>query len=322
MTWDPTPWFVGGGAQHSPEVARLLAYASTGAAEGIVTPGDLRVVQQDVAGSSIRVLAGAALILNRAAGGTQQTYVARNISEDVKGISATGSGAGRSDLVVAEIRDPFMPGTSFDDPPDPTKGQYIFTTIVPNVSPTTTKPPAGMSGIALARIDLPANTAKVTTSMIKDLRKLAQPRSERAMYSTNAAAVAEQLTAKAAWVDFPRVQMQVEVPEWATFAEMRVNIAGLGQFGPRADARLRGHIGTSQVSGDLYLDADTWYDGMRHSTIITTSGYLNQADRGKVVTLKVMGIRAAADDGVHTGLYGVDGLTHVGYDVQFSERAV
>ncbi len=177
MTWDSVPWFVGGGAHHSPEVARLLAYAATSGAQGIVTPGDLRVEPLAVPGSSVRVLAGACLILSKAAGGAQQTYVGRNPSEDVKGIAATGSGAGRSDLIVAQIKDPFMPGEPWADPADVTVGPYISTEIIPNVSPTTTTVPSGVSGIPLARIDIPANTATITKEMIRDLRYLALPRS-------------------------------------------------------------------------------------------------------------------------------------------------
>ncbi|WP_348240077.1 hypothetical protein, partial [Salmonella enterica] len=86
-----------------PEVARLLAYAATAGAKGIVTPGDIKVVPLDVPGSSVRVHAGACLIPSEAAGGAQQTYVGRNPSADTVSISATGSGSGRSDLIVARV---------------------------------------------------------------------------------------------------------------------------------------------------------------------------------------------------------------------------
>jgi hypothetical protein len=231
MTWDSVPWFVGGGAQHSPEVARLLAYASTSGAEGIVTPGDLKVAPLAVPGSSIRVLAGAALILNKAAGGAQQTYVARNVSEDVKAISATGSGSGRSDLVIAQIKDPFLAGEPWADPSDVTVGPYIFTEVIPNVAPGTTKVPSGTTGIPLARIDIPANTATITASHIKDLRKLALPRFETSTQILNAQQNGDYDLTASDWAFWPasgngiNSSIKLPVPTWATeaYVEMQVN---------------------------------------------------------------------------------------------------
>ena len=319
MTWDSVPWFVGGGAQHSPEVARLLAYAATSGAEGIVTPGDLKVAPLAIPGSSIRVLAGAALILNRAASGNQQTYVGRNPTEDVVAIAPTGSGSGRSDLVVAQIRDPFMPGESWEDPDDPTVGPYIFTTVIPNVSQNTTKPPTGVSGIALARLDIPANTATITSAHIKDLRKLAQPRSERQMFSTTHSGHL-QLSDATTYRTWPNVTMQVEVPAWATYADLRVNISGISQIGAFADAWIRAHIGNSVVSTSLYMDNDGWSDGIRHSTVLTASGPLLTAERGTVITLKTSALRYT--DAAHPGYYQADPATQIGFDIQFSEKAV
>ena len=61
MSFDSVPWFVGGGALHSPEVARLLAHAATSGAAGVVTPADLAVSALPVPGASVRVAVGGAL---------------------------------------------------------------------------------------------------------------------------------------------------------------------------------------------------------------------------------------------------------------------
>ena len=85
MALDSTPWFVGGGAQHSPEVARSLAYASTNGAEGTCGISDLRVQAQSVPNGSVQVIPGAALLLNRYTGGVGQTYALRNATgTDIK----------------------------------------------------------------------------------------------------------------------------------------------------------------------------------------------------------------------------------------------
>src|SRR5690606_29700444 len=130
MTWDAVPWFVGGGAEHSPEVARLLAYAATGGAEGIVLPTDLRVAPLSAPGSGVRVLPGAAPVRTRASGGALQTYVARLPVANTVSISATGSGAGRSDLIVARIEDPYVAGTPYQEPENPASGPYVFTRVI------------------------------------------------------------------------------------------------------------------------------------------------------------------------------------------------
>lgn len=226
MTWDSVPWFVGGGAEHSPEVARLLAYAATNGAEGIVSPGDLKVAPLDVPGTSVRVLTGAALILNRAQSGDHQTYVGRLPVEDVVAIASTGSGAGRSDLIVAEIMDPFVPGSSFQTPDDVKVGPYIRTRVISNVAAGTTTVPAGITGVALARIDLPASTGTVTADLIKDLRHLAQPRAMSRVYGGPPGGTQVWTPAStAAWGDpYGMASLgfipPVEVPAWATHMDL------------------------------------------------------------------------------------------------------
>ena len=220
--WDTVPWFVGGGAQHSPEVARLLAYASTSGAEGIVGIGDLKVTALDVPGAAVNIGPGAAVILNRSAGGSQQSYVARNATQDTVAISATGSGAGRSDLIVARVEDPFVAGTPWQNPADPTVGPYIYTRVITNVPAGTTDVASlnlGFSAIALARIDLPASTATVTQSMVKDLRKMAAPRSKRVLHALNLSDLEKQTATGAEGEVWPNAASWAdEVPAWATKA--------------------------------------------------------------------------------------------------------
>ncbi len=325
MTFDPVPWLVGGGAQHSPEVARLLAYASTGGAEGIVTPGDLKVTPTGVPSSSIRVLAGAGLILSRAAGGSQQTYVARNVSEDVVSIGATGSGSGRSDLIVARIEDPFMAGEPWADPSDPKVGPYVYTRVIPNVSPTTTTAPAGSSAIALARIDIPANTSTITAGMIKDLRKLALPRSSREVFmSAPAPEVPMNDTNGTVWPNFRPI---VTVPSWATAAYVICTLSSIGQRGGAAQGLFTAVIGgglngiTGFRASNIGYDLDAPAAGGSRHTLVVSGGFTDvRSIAGKEVYVQTEArkINAAENPGY---LVTVDG-TQVLYDVQFYERAI
>ena len=171
MSFDSVPWFVGGGALHPAEAARLLAYAATSGAAGVVVAGDLAVTQLPTAGTSVRVAVGGAVIPNLYPGGGQQSYVGRAASSTDVSVTATDSGSGRVDLVVARIDDPFYGGTV---PADVTVGPYVRIAIIENVTAGSADIPAGLAypAIALARLDIPASTATITTPMITSLAKV------------------------------------------------------------------------------------------------------------------------------------------------------
>jgi hypothetical protein len=235
--FDPVPWFVGGGAQHSPEVARLLAYAATGGSEGVVLPGDLKVTATTTPGGTVSVAPGGVLVLNRAIGGTAQTYVGRMVTADTVSISPTTSSGARTDLIVAQIEDPFMTGEPWQDPADPTVGPYIFTRVISNVPSTATRLQdvsgyEGRSAVTLARVTLPANTATVTNAMITDLRSLARPRSQRNVYSGTLPASNRSITLSGGWSNFPNAPISgIDIPAWATHMIMRVETTYTTVFG-------------------------------------------------------------------------------------------
>lgn len=327
MTWDPVAWFLGGGAQHSPEVARLLAFAATSAAEGIVTPGDLKVVPLATPGSSVRVLAGACLILNRAAGGAQQTYVARNISEDVKGIAATGTGSGRNDLVIAQIKDPFMPGEPWADPADVTVGPYIFTEVVPNVPTAATATPQdasaylrtqGITGIPLAAVILPANSSVVGTAQLKDLRRLALPREKRVTVPLYTLDPQILTTVSPSWQEFPTTKPLVDVPEWATHAHVTITVAQLVQE-PNAVNRadLVAQLGDKVSPG---VQVNIAAGPQARSTVLVSSEVTVSHLAGTTTTVKMIGRRTNTD--VAPGSIALDIYSQVIFDVTFSERVV
>jgi hypothetical protein len=327
MSWDSVPWFVGGGAEHSPEVARLLAFAAIGGAEGIVEPGDLKVLPLDVPSGSVRVVIGAALIRNRATGGAQQTYVARNPTEDVVSISETGSSGGRSDLIVAQIEDPNMAGEPWQDPTDPKVGPYVFTRVIPNVPAGTTRLQdvpgyEGRSAITLARVDLPASTGTVTAALITDLRKLARPRSERQVVKGTLTDKTVTLSTSS-WQAFPEKPITgLVIPTWATHAVIRIDttirfVSGDGYF------NLQSYLGTgapitSGLFADAIIDSTSGGGSYRQPLVIPSDGVwaIPSSLRGKTVQL-VTRVQGRANGGkIATGT-----TDYYFADVSFMERA-
>ena len=176
MAVDSTPWFVGGGAEHSPEVARFLAYMATGAAEGVAAVADLKVTALPVPGGAVRVMPGGALIRNRYAGGGQQSYALRNPTATDVTIGSTGSAGGRTDLVVARVLDPQYEG---QPPADPLAFDYARLRVIQGVpagTRTAQELNLGYPAVALARVTLPASTATVQAAHITDLREVANPK--------------------------------------------------------------------------------------------------------------------------------------------------
>ncbi|MEU9699557.1 hypothetical protein [Streptomyces sp. NPDC047981] len=274
MAWDSVPWFTEGGAEHSSEIARVLAYAAFGGAEGIIGAGDLQVRALAAPAAAVNVLPGACAILNRAAGGAYQAYAARLPSADQVPVAATGVSS-RSDLVIARIENPNSAGETWPLPSDPKIGPYIHTRIVSNVPPTTTsirQVRPGDSAITLARIDIPANTSTITQGMVKDLREMGNPRSRRRLYTASPAGDQNWAgNSVGQWVAWPpAAHWSVEVPLWATKARIVLTLAGVQalrsgvwgasawKLGTRQGQSVQFDTGTTDGSERLHLiSADT-----------------------------------------------------------------
>lgn len=323
MTWDSVPWFVGGGATHSPEIARLMAYAATGGAAGIITPGDLKVTPLDIPSTSVRVLAGACLIPAKSAGGAQQTYVGRNPSQDIISVPASGSSAARSHLVVARVEDPYMAGEPYQTPSDRTKGPYIFTRLITDVSPTTTTVPVGNSAIPLARIDVPANTGTITSAMIKDLRQLARPRETRFIDMQAGPSPAQSVTlSNTNWFNWPSNYMPMVIPQWANFMVASFTLNGILAQGS-ADVNLRVRLtpaSGTELTGDItYFDYNS--NGNAGAEVVTTIVFAEfdvTALRGVSCQLGTQARRVFTEN---TGTVMFDAGQQVQIDVTFYERA-
>lgn len=259
MAFDSVPWFVGGGAIHSAVSARNVAYAAMGGAEGIMEAADLKVSQLTAPGGAVKIAIGGVALRNSYAGGAQQMYAGRNTADLNVNVAATG-GVGRSDMVVVRIDDPQYGGQI---PADRTIGPYIMAQVISNVNPTYTK--ASQLGltypaIALARIDILANTAGITNAMIKDVRKIARPRRQSFVDVTqatnNEGVVAGQSQAGLAlgsYATFAR-STPYAVPEWATRAKIIVTASGLACVVGNTVGQIRPVFGGSQIGFDTMVD--------------------------------------------------------------------
>ena len=227
-------WFIGGGAEHTPESARRLVYASTNGAEGVGGVNDLKVLPLAVPGQGVRVAIGSALIKSNYVGGETQTYMGTVYQQETVSVTPTGSQSKRSDLIVMRVEDPFAAGSPYNPPAEgdiPT-APYVFIRVISGVPANTTRlqDVAGYkndTAVTLARIDFPVNTGTVTSGMIVDLRRVAQPRRTEVVYARPRVAADDgaqnNLTATTAngGEYFPGGggfinEFQVEIPEWAT----------------------------------------------------------------------------------------------------------
>jgi len=282
MALDPVPWAVGGDAEHGPDVARQLAYLATGGKEGVVAPGDMKVSSLDVPGAGVKVAAGGASILNRVA--SQQAYTVRNPIADVDSvkIAATGSGAGRSDLIICRVDNPYVDSNA-QAPTDPVHGPYDKFDVIPGVPAGTKRLQdipqyAGVSAVTLARVDLPASTGTVTSSMITDLRTLANPRSERQIVKGTLDGTRVTLNATT-WQQWPQNPIAgIAVPAWATHAVVRVDttirfVSGDSYAVMQSFLGSAGQLDGTTLFADQLIDSTGTSGEYRQPLIIPSDGY-------------------------------------------------
>lgn len=332
MAADSTPWFIGGGAQHSPEVARGELYDSTGGAEGVSSPQSLRVRPLTPTGGGVRVAPGGCLLLNRYPGGTLQTYSARWFSEQTLGpdkIPPTPSGSGRTDVIVARIFDPQYEG---QPPADPNNFEYRRLHVIQNVSSSvrsvrdlTINYPA----IALARITRPAGQGVVLAEHITDLREIAQPKTWRRLFTHNLEGSTVHALSTASpssqnWPDFPEAIWEVDVPEWATHANIVATWQGVRVSRSGAQGTIWARIGRPNDWGDGNVRTQdvkwaldpTAADGveMRETWGVSDDVEIPAGMRGTRQPIRLLGTRL-----VTGGPPRMDNASSIMVDVQFTE---
>lgn len=256
MALDPVPWFVGGGAEHSPEIARLLAYVASGGATGVINPTDLKVQPTASASSSVRVAPGAGVMLNNYSGGAAQSYVGRNASETTVTIPATTSAGSRVDFVIMSVSDPQYAGAI---PASVANGPY---TVIERVTSLPMRP-----HVLLARIDIPVSTSTITASMISDRRKMTQPRRELRSFVTSRT---DTFTLNAVSANYSALVPSLSgimIPTWATRIIVSAGFSGMitnvGPFLGYLSPQLLGQTGTMETRVD-----ENWTGDNRRTTYL------------------------------------------------------
>lgn len=237
MTFSSSPLAIDGALIGSAMLRRGI-YTSTGGSDGIVNRGDLKVLPLAVPGVGIRISAGVGLALNRYQTLPNETYVVANpgIHTIPSDSMPPASSSAKSYIVAVTVGDPEFsqvghPWMSSDDPPPGQEStfQYVRPWLI-EVSPGATSLSGAYPALVLARIDVPANTATITSSMIVDLRQLAQPRSKTE--SNHANALGENFLnglggTFSSWERWPGVDiLTVRVPAWAEQAKVSGFIEG------------------------------------------------------------------------------------------------
>lgn len=318
MAWDSVPWFTEGGAVHSSEVARLLAYAAFGGAEGVVGSGDLRVRALATPGPEVQVLAGACAITNRAAGAAYQAYAGRLPTADRVDIAATGVSA-RSDLIVARVENPYSYGETWPNPSNPEVGPYIYTRVISNVPKTTTRVSqvrSSDSAIALARIDLPANTSSVTQAMITDLRTMVSPRRDRRLYTAFPNALSQLTYSDNKWHNWPGepARWNIDVPTWATRMKLVTTLAGFRYLRADVYAKMQNVFG-GMLGQDTVIDDDQGANARRSTIVLADNLSIPSSMRGTTQQLYLQTYMYKSE----SGDVAVDAGTSIVADVEFVE---
>lgn len=320
MPWDSVPWFTEGGAEHSSEVARLLAYAAFGGAQGVVGAGDLRVKALSSPGPEVQVMAGACAIVNRAAGASYQAYAGRLPTADRVSIAATGV-TPRSDLIVARVENPYSYGETWPNPSDPKVGPYIFTRVISNVPKTTTRVSQvrpSDSAIELARIDIPANTSTITQAMITDLRSMVSPRRDRRIYTSFPTSLSTLSYSDNKWHNWPgAARWDIAVPTWATRMKIITTLAGLRFTKADVFAKMQNVFG-GQLGQDTVIDDDQGANTRRSTIVLADNMSIPASMRGTTQTLYLQTYMYKSE----TGDVSVDGGTSIIADIEFVEAPV
>lgn len=219
MALDNVPWFIGGGAEHSPAVARMLAYAATNGADGIISPADMRVTALPTPGSAVRILPGGATMLNRYPGAPNQSYTVRNATATDVEVPATGSAGGATRFLILRVDDPEFGGQA---PANARTGPYVRAVLVNSITYL------AYPFVALARIVQPANTATITQAMITDLREVANPRTGRVQRMARGIPTTDLTTQLPNYQNFPNYVPEIDVPAWATHVQATMQVYGVG----------------------------------------------------------------------------------------------
>jgi hypothetical protein len=314
---------IGNGAVHSEAVFRMLAYNALNGNEGVLGANDLKVTQLGTPAASVQIGVGACGMIGRGAAQQSEMYTARMPTVDTIGVAATGAGSGRSDLIIGRVEDPNT-GGGWAAPSSLAQGPYMFTRVisgVPNTTRSVLELNLGYTAITLARVDqAPNNTGGITQAMIVDLRKVANPRTDRRLYTVNpGSSVALTTSTEADWFG----SWSVDIPQWATRAAIALTIGGARHtrlsttVAGTSVGRVRAILGTA-VTQEARYDVETSVNNSISRFMIGAADTVTIPTnlRGTTQLLRIQGMFISQNTPI-----SADTSTFATVDVEFQESA-
>ncbi|MFI2620398.1 hypothetical protein [Streptomyces sp. NPDC018584] len=305
------------GGEHTAQQFRMMIKDLARDNQGVTTGLDLKVSALSTPGAGVQISDGSAIIAGKVSP-IQGYYSAYNIGSDTVAIAATG-GSPRSDMLVMRVEDPDYEGTR-----NPETDPIVFWEVIPNVSSTATTVPSGYSAIPLARIDIPASTATITNAMIKDLRKVANPRRERILtpyYATDP--LVEISGTSETWKNHPNLTMtSVTIPPWAATAKVIFSVSNLRLADGNVWGGFRFQLGTEEAAQWVSIDDNQGTPARRiYVEMIETIDLTTTAGAAMRGTTQAFRSRMRTRSS-NAGKIGVDGSTTFKIDVEFLEGAL
>ncbi|MDH2389399.1 hypothetical protein QCN29_11460 [Streptomyces sp. HNM0663] len=298
------------GGTHEARAFRMMVRDLARGSQGVTEGDDLKVRQLSTPAAGVRVADGSAVIRGAAWG--QGSYTQYNVGDAVVPVAPTAASP-RSDLVCLRVEDPEYEGTRNSE-----TDEIGYFHIVSNVPVSTTIPPGGMTAIPLARIDIPANTTVITDSMIKDVRRIANPRRERKLYTAFPGAISTLTYSDDKWHNWPTAaRWSIAVPPWAASVKLVTTIAGLRLSRADVFATMQNVFGT--VFGqDTAVDDDQGTGIRRNTVVLADSISIPASIRG---TTQILYLQTFMHK-IETGDLSVDGATSLVADIEFTEGVI
>jgi len=312
------------GATHTAQQFRMMVRDLARGNQGITEGDDLKVTALPVNGAGVQVGDGSAVITGKVSS-VQGSYSVYNVGTDTVPISATG-GTGRSDMLILRVEDPEYEGTR-----DPATDPIAFFDVISNVSNTATTVPAGYSAIPLARIDIPASTATITNAMIKDLRRVANPRRERILYPYYYSGSLTEISGTSeTWKTHPALpsatpagaMANIAIPAWAATAKVIFSVSNLRLADGNIWGEFRFKLGATEAAQAVSIDDNQGTPARRaHVEMVETIDLTTTAGAAMRGTTQAFYSRMRTRSG-NAGKIGVDSMTTFKIDIEFTEGAL
>nr|WP_119590175.1 hypothetical protein [Streptomyces scabiei] len=295
------------GADHSARAMRLMIRDLARVRQGVAESEDLKVRPLETPGPGVRVGDGSALI--HGARPWQGAYTQSNIGDTVVDVPPTGPVA-RTDLLVLRIEDP-----EFEGDRDPRRQNIGYFHLIQGIGSQDTTALREMTVIPLARITIPRNTGTITAEMITDLRRLANPRTERTLRTVHPEHTEKVPGKHGHWAAWPKeAAWDLDVPAWATTATIVVSLSGLRAEAGSVYAELRTRLGERAAKPTVVDDDGT--TTRRSSVTLADTLAVPPAYRG---TRQHLAVEINQNDKYGDGDLSVAKGTTVTLDVAFTE---